>query len=59
MLVKVVSDVLSPVLRGEILLAIVATDRNTQVENVVQLDSTTIGTAISLYRIPGMPLTRG
>lgn len=58
-LVKVVSDVLSPVLRGEILLAVVTASRNTELENVIKLDSSTTGTAVALYRIPGMPLTRG
>lgn len=58
MLVKVVSPVVSPVLRGEVLLAVATTYLNPEVTNEIQLNSLVGSSVIALYRIPGMPLLK-
>jgi hypothetical protein len=59
LLVRVASAVVSPVLRGEVLLAIVSRSLNTELDNVIRLDGNDNGTSIAFYRVPGMPLIRG
>lgn len=59
MLVRVTSSIVSPVLRGEVLLAIVSKSANTELENTVKMGSANSGAALALYRVQGMPLIRG
>lgn len=58
MIVKVVSSITSPVVRGELLLAVATTYLNVELDNQFQLNSDVGTAAISLYKIPGMPILR-
>jgi photosystem II stability/assembly factor-like uncharacterized protein len=58
MLVKVASSLQSPVLKGEVLLAIATTYDNTTLANKIQLGSTAGRSIISLYKVPGMPILK-
>lgn len=59
MLARIVSSVTSPVLRGEVVLLVVSQSKNTDTTNTMMVGPNGGGAAIAMYRVPGMPLTRG
>lgn len=58
MLVKVVSDLVSPVLRGELLLALVSTYDNTTLANEILMGPNAGRSVMSLYKVPGFPVLK-
>ena len=59
MIGMVTSSISSPVLRGEYVLILVSQSRNMQLDNTLSVGPNGGDACVSIYRIPGMPLSRG
>jgi len=57
-LVRVSSIITTPVLTGEVLLAIATTVKNEELDNEIRLGPSPEGSIIALYKVPGMPLIK-
>lgn len=57
-LAKVTSNVVSPFLRGEVVLMVFSQTKNTDLSNTVLMGPSSDKVACSLYRVPGMPLLK-
>jgi len=58
MLARVQSDITSPFVRGETVMVVVSKSLNTETTNEIRVGSDTTDTAVGVYRVPGLPLTR-
>ena len=57
-LARVTSNVVSPFLRGEVVLLVFSQTKNTDLSNTILMGPSSDKVACSLYRVPGMPLLK-